>query len=184
MSIHSFLTAAAAMAWAAAAQAITVEEFVERHDANGDGLLSVEEVDLGGLLDANRDGIVQHAELETISRTLARRQFRWVNPLPDGETCEGVRHATFTGPSMGLPVGSCIYLPPRYDQASDADRRYPVVYDLHGGGPGDERTSVRGGLASVIHDAIANGDVAPAIHVFVNGGAENTLHESRAKGTK
>ena len=176
MSTRSFLIAAAVLASAAAAQAITIEAFVERHDADGDGLLSVDEVDLGGLLDANRDGIVQLAELEAVSQTFARRTFRWVNPLPDGETYEGVRHATFTSPSMGVPVGYCIYLPPQYDQASHADRRFPVVYDLHGGSPGDERTSVRGGLASVIHRAIANGDVAPAIHVFVNGGAENTYN--------
>lgn len=176
MSTRSFLIAAAVLASAAAAQAITIEAFVERHDADGDGLLSVDEVDLGGLLDANRDGIVQLAELEAVSQTFARRTFRWVNPLPDGETYEGVRHATFTSPSMGVPVGYCIYLPPQYDQASHADGRFPVVYDLHGGSPGDERTSVRGGLASVIHGAIANGDVAPAIHVFVNGGAEHTYN--------
>ncbi len=35
---------------------------------------------------------------------------------------------------------------------------------------------MRGGLAKVVHEAIAGGEVAPAIYVFVNGGAENTYN--------
>lgn len=93
--------------------------------------------------------------------------FRWVNPLSRTDL-PGVRHATFRSPSMQLDVGYCIYLPPRYEAAENADRRYPVVYYLHGGRPGSETKSVS--LAAYIHAAMAAGQVPPAIYVFVNGG--------------
>ena len=48
------------------------------------------------------------------------------------------------------------------------DRRYPVVYYLHGGRPGSETKSVR--LASYIHQHLQAKEVPPMIYVFVNGG--------------
>ena len=175
---HGILTAAglAVVLCAGSGAAITADEFIERQDADGDGLLAVEEVVAGALLDADGDGFISREELAAVAALLRGRTFEWVNPLQPGETYPGVRHATFNSPSMGVPVGYCIYLPPGYDDAERAAARYPVVYDLHGGSPGDERTSVRGGLASVVHEAIAGGHVAPAIYVFVNGGAENAYN--------
>lgn len=92
--------------------------------------------------------------------------FRWVNPLR--QNIPGVRHATFVSPSMKLKVGYCIYLPPGYSQTASQDRRYPVVYYLHGGRPGSEIKSVR--LAPIIDQHIRSGQVPPMIYVFVNGG--------------
>jgi hypothetical protein len=40
--------------------------------------------------------------------------FRWVNPLSAKLKLPGVKHATFTSPSMNVPAGYCIYLPPTY----------------------------------------------------------------------
>lgn len=97
-----------------------------------------------------------------------RPPFRWVNPLPDGKY-PGVTHQTFTSPSMKRDVGYCIYLPPGYADRDQADRRYPVVYYLHGGRPGNETKSV--GLTETMHQAIVGGLVPPMIYVFVNGGA-------------
>ncbi len=94
--------------------------------------------------------------------------FKWVNPLPDGKY-PGVKHGTFESPSMKIDVGYCIYLPPGYDASKNADRRYPVVYYLHGGRPGSETKSVS--LSTYIHSAMKTGQVPPAIYVFVNGGA-------------
>ena len=93
--------------------------------------------------------------------------FRWVNPLPEGKY-ENVSHRTFLSPSMKVDVGYCIYLPPGYDSPKNKNRRYPVVYYLHGGRPGSETKSV--GLAPYIHRHMQQGDVPPAIYVFVNGG--------------
>ncbi len=107
--------------------------------------------------------------------------FKWVNPLPAQLKLPGVRHGAFTSPSMKIPVGYCIYLPPSY--AKETKRRFPAIYYLHGGRPGSETKSVR--LAEPIDAAIRAGKAEPMIYVFVNGGAvshynypqENSLGE-------
>lgn len=95
--------------------------------------------------------------------------FSWVSPLPETRAKAlpaGVRHATFKSPSMGIDAGYYIYLPPSYD--SEADKRFPVVYHLHGGRPGSESKSVI--LASYVDKAIQSGQIQPTIYVFPNGG--------------
>ena len=94
--------------------------------------------------------------------------FRWVNPLPKGRWPDGLKHATFKSPSMKTDVGYCIYLPPGYDNPKRSGKRYPVVYYLHGGRPGNETKSIR--LARLIDQAMEKGDVPEMIYVFVNGG--------------
>ena len=93
-----------------------------------------------------------------------RQAFKWVNSL--NLKAPGLTHATFESPSMKVDVGYCIYLPPGY--AKSGDRRYPVVYYLHGGRPGSEVKSVR--LAPLIHEHMKAGKVDEMIYVFVNGG--------------
>lgn len=93
--------------------------------------------------------------------------FRWVNPLKRDDL-PGVRHATFPSPSMKIEVGYCVYLPPGYDAQENAEQRYPVVYYLHGGRPGDETKSVQ--LVQEIHKHIESGAIPPLLYVFVNGG--------------
>lgn len=94
------------------------------------------------------------------------KSFHWVNP-PTIELA-GVTHHVFSSPSMGIDVGYCIYLPPGYLDAANADRRFPVVYYLHGGRPGNESKSIQ--LAATIHQYMEKGSVPPMIYVFVNGG--------------
>jgi endo-1,4-beta-xylanase len=101
------------------------------------------------------------------SKPKKRAPFHWVNPLPKGKY-PGVRHAVFRSPSMKREVGYCIYLPPGYDEAASAEQRYPVVYYLHGGRPGNETRSV--GLSVFIDKAIKAQQIPPTIYVFVNGG--------------
>lgn len=67
---------------------------------------------------------------------------------------------------MNEQVGYCIYLPPEYE--TESEKRFPVVYYLHGGRPGSELKSIK--LAKFIHGHIETGKVAPMIYVFVNGG--------------
>ena len=93
--------------------------------------------------------------------------FQWVNPLKN-KGLAGVSHGTFKSPSMKLDVGYCIYLPPEYANAKSKTSRYPVVYYLHGGRPGNENKSVS--LSSLVHAAIVKDDIKPTIYVFVNGG--------------
>ena len=94
--------------------------------------------------------------------------FRWVNPPAEDRRLPGVTHATFTSSSMGVSVGYNVYLPPGYDDAANRHTRYPVIYYLHGGRPGNESRSV--GVAEHVHAAIASGAVRPVIFVWGNGG--------------
>jgi len=90
--------------------------------------------------------------------------FQWVN-RPKGELPKGVKHATYHSRAMDREIGYCIYQPPSYE--ASGDRRYPVVYYLHGGRPGSELKSVK--LATKIRAIHESGKVGEAIYVFVNG---------------
>ncbi len=78
----------------------------------------------------------------------------------------GLQHRSFLSKSMGKKVGFHIYLPKEYE--SEPNRRFPVVFHLHGGRPGNEWKSMR--LAPEIHARINTGVVQPTIYVFPNGG--------------
>ncbi len=63
-----------------------------------------------------------------------------------------------------IPV--LVYTPPGYNAA--AEKRYPVVYDLHGSGGGSpERQWAR--VHATLTKAMDSGAVPPTIYVFVNG---------------
>ena len=135
-----------------------------------------------------------HIIVGALSASVAQQQgaattpkFSWVNPGCEGTTFPesvlevlavdepveatfppGLRHATFESPSMKRTVGYCIYLPPGYDDPANKERRYPVVYHLHGGRPGNESRSAT--LSDPVDEAIRAGQAAPAIYVFPNGG--------------
>ncbi len=94
-------------------------------------------------------------------------EFKWVNPLPD-HAHERLNHGTFRSEAMGVDVGYVIYLPPGYEEAINAARRYPVVYWLHGGRLGSELRNIL--LAEDWDRQIRSGRVPPRIYVLVNGG--------------
>jgi enterochelin esterase-like enzyme len=69
--------------------------------------------------------------------------------------------------TVGLKRAAQVYTPPGYS----TDRKYPVLYLLHGIG-GDEYEWTRGGRADVILDNLyADGKLAPMIVVLPNGRA-------------
>ena len=92
------------------------------------------------------------------------RPFQWVNKAAKYPV--RVRPETFRSPSMNIDVGYCIYLPAAYE--SEKEKRFPVVYYLHGGRPGSETKSIA--LVPMIDKAIESNRVPPMIYVFVNGG--------------
>lgn len=95
--------------------------------------------------------------------------FQWVNEIPaKWAQLPGLKHATFFSEANQVDTGFCVLLPPSYDDAANKDRRYPVVYYLHGGRPGSEVKSLA--LAPVIHKAMVDGLVPPMVYVFSNGG--------------
>jgi len=99
---------------------------------------------------------------------------QWVN-RPD-KLPPGVQHHTFHSTCMNCEVGFCVYTPPGY--ATD-DRRYPVIYWLHGL-TGNELLGVQ--HATLLHQAIVDGQVPPMMMVFVNGG-RGSMYCDSADGT-
>ena len=97
--------------------------------------------------------------------------FKWVNPIPQrlkASLPATLSHATFASRIAGSDVGYCIYLPPEYDQPEFTNKRFPVVYYLHGGRPGNETKSIR--LAAQMEKLSSEHSLPPMIYVFVNGG--------------
>jgi len=109
------------------------------------------------------------ATLILSGNTFAQKQkakpFQWVNTSTKALP-QGVRHATFQSASMQLRVGYTIYLPPSYSTGSKV--RFPVVYHLHGGRPGNELKAIQ--LARFVDKAIKEKEIKPMIYVFPNGG--------------
>ena len=120
------------------------------------------------------------AQNQSRAKKKTPRPFAWVSPLPESAAKKlpsGVKHGTFSSPSMGIDVGYYIYLPPSYDK--EPERRYPVVYHLHGGRPGAESKSVS--LASYVDRAIAAGSIQPTIYVYPNGGPMSWYNYPKAE---
>ena len=95
-----------------------------------------------------------------------RPPFQWNNPLKEKFALLGVVHGTYKSEVNQAEVGYNILLPKDY--SSQPERRFPVVYLLHGGRPGDEGKLLS--LAPVVMDAMDQKLIPPAIFVFVNGG--------------
>ncbi len=94
--------------------------------------------------------------------------FSWVSPVKKLPDSIPVKHGTFRSQSMDLDIGYYIYLPPGYDDSANAEKRYPVVYYLHGGRPGGEGKSIT--VATFVDTATKAGTIEPTIYVFPNGG--------------
>ncbi|MBP0614440.1 alpha/beta hydrolase [Jiella mangrovi] len=68
---------------------------------------------------------------------------------------------------LGKDVAYTVYLPPKYEQSN---RRYPVVYLLHGGwGGGNEDWFRHGGVDHILDRMIASGELPPLIAVTPEG---------------
>jgi len=97
--------------------------------------------------------------------------FAWSNPIGSAGLEKyglpsGLTHTTFMSPSMKVKVGYFIYLPEGYE--ASGDRKYPLVFHLHGGRPGSEKKSIK--LSKFPDEAIKAGKIQPTIYVFPNGG--------------
>lgn len=77
-----------------------------------------------------------------------------------------VSHHDFHSEAMQRTVGYTVYLPPSY--TAETDRRYPVLYFLHGAG-GNENADGPG-FASIIDRLIRAGRIPSVVCVFPNGG--------------
>lgn len=98
--------------------------------------------------------------------TMAAGQDVWAKPPSNAqlESIPGLKHFTLKSHFMKQQVGYNVVLPARYDE--EQDRRYPVVYWLHGGG-GNESSTLFTSLAWI--ELTKAGDIDPVILVYPNG---------------
>ena len=96
----------------------------------------------------------------------------WVNKY-DKELPKGVTHRTFKSNAADTEVGYCIYLPPSYE--SNKEKRYPVIYDLHGNGGNEFRVIDD---AITLEEGIKEGLWPEMIIVFPNGGHSTFYKDS------
>ncbi|MEW4490788.1 alpha/beta hydrolase-fold protein [Thalassoglobus sp. JC818] len=101
------------------------------------------------------------------NKTKVRAPFQWVNKLP-ASASKALKHDTFHSSANGVDVGYCILLPPSYNKPGNEQKRYPVMYWLHGGRPGSETKTIS--MSSIYEDAMADGVIPELIVVFPNGG--------------
>jgi enterochelin esterase-like enzyme len=75
---------------------------------------------------------------------------------------------------------SFIYTPPGYDE--NRDRRYPVLYLLHGAGEDERGWSTQGRMNFILDNLIAAGKARPMIVVMENGGGSALFARPRGAG--
>ncbi|MDG2255862.1 MAG: alpha/beta hydrolase-fold protein [Opitutaceae bacterium] len=105
-----------------------------------------------------------------LSAQSEKHPFAWINPLTSKElkAAPGLSHHTFKSRIIKKAVGYCVFVPQGYNDSRNKDRRYPVVYMVHGGRPGDESRFAN--RLPYIIEAISDGDLIPTIVVLNNGG--------------
>lgn len=96
----------------------------------------------------------------------------WVNEATK-EHPKGVTHRTFKSDAAKTDVGYCIYLPPSYK--TNKEKRYPVIYDLHGNGGNEFRVIDD---AETLEQGIKEGLWPEMIIVFPNGGHSTFYKDS------
>jgi CubicO group peptidase (beta-lactamase class C family)/enterochelin esterase-like enzyme len=124
-------------------------------DKNADGRLTADEVPRPALFKA----LARSALSATTNR--AHPALPWVT---EAVSAPRLQHCTFASAAAGTNVSYHLYTPPAYD--AEPERRFPVVYWLHGSGGGLPGTP---SLVAHFNDAIRAGRTPPMLVVFVNG---------------
>lgn len=101
----------------------------------------------------------------------------WINEPRKNQTVpECIQHLKFQSKLVKQDIGYCLYLPPNY--AKNKNKRYPVIYNLHGNG-GNEFTGVDS--AALLDKKIKLGQCPEMIMVFPNGG-KSTFYKNSHDG--
>jgi enterochelin esterase-like enzyme len=88
----------------------------------------------------------------------------------DGAPAGVVEHIEFDSKVTGGKRPASVYLPPGYS----ADRKYPVLYLLHGIGGNETHWPGPGSAGVILDNLIADGKAVPMIVVMPNGRASST----------
>jgi len=157
------------------------KRFLRMFDADNDGVVTLNEIRSQTVAEgppANESELPRPAVSQTqprglkpIRQLLREGRIRWNDGHRDG--AEDMLVRTFQSQVVGDKVSYLIYLPPQYE--SEKERRFPVVYWLHGGG-GTQRDCWR--FLEQVKPAMAKGLCPPIIVVGVNGIAGNIYSDS------
>ncbi|HRY49570.1 MAG TPA: alpha/beta hydrolase-fold protein [Candidatus Paceibacterota bacterium] len=100
----------------------------------------------------------------------------------EGNAQGTLERVDYDSKTVGVKRWMEVYTPPGYSK----DKKYPVLYLLHGIGGNENREWTRGGMAHVIMDnLIADQKIQPMIVVFPNGNATtNTTDGTRGGGRR
>jgi endo-1,4-beta-xylanase len=103
------------------------------------------------------------------NRNIDKLEKAWIDP--DTTAPPLTHYKSFPSKMIKGEVSYLIYLPPGYEK--DVEKRYPVVYWLHGTGGKQSRGA---GLAMKLDENIRSGQAPPMILVLVNGLRGATLY--------
>ncbi len=98
-----------------------------------------------------------------------------VQSVPHGS----VHKRWYDSPGLDKKRRVTVYLPPGYE---DSDRRYPVLYLLHGAGGDEEAWSDLGRATQILDNLIASGQAKPMIVVMPNGNAQDEAAPGKDSG--
>jgi enterochelin esterase-like enzyme len=93
------------------------------------------------------------------------KTFKWVNEVKKDAPLHAL-HKTFYSKSNQVEVGYFIEFPEEYQL--HPSKKYPVLYWLHGGRPGNENKGLN--TSSIFENGIKQDKILPLIIVYVNGG--------------
>ena len=86
---------------------------------------------------------------------------------------------SIASPSLDRPIPYSIYLP---EAISEAGRRFPVLYLLHGVGDDETAWLVHGDIAKTLDRKISNGELQPMIVVMPMAGNSWYVNDARRSG--
>jgi enterochelin esterase-like enzyme len=93
---------------------------------------------------------------------------------PHGE----VKNVEYDSKSLGTRRQMRVYTPPGYT----TDKKYPVLYMLHGLGNNSTEWTQRAKAPQIIDNLLADGKIQPMIMIFPNGDAKATVADPKGGG--
>ena len=105
--------------------------------------------------------------------------FKWSNEAPE-QMHPSLIHMTFPSEANHTDVGFYMRLPRGYDAPENRNKRYPVIYYLHGGRPGSEVKS-RSGFQNMM-PMLKSEEYPPLFMIGVNGGKLSHYQFNEYKG--
>lgn len=114
-----------------------------------------------------------HIVICSIGLQAQTSEHKWVNEMPQNDL-NNLIHLTYYSKIHQTAIGYTIALPQGYEQKKNANKRYPVVYFLHGGNPGNE---TRTGYCNFIKPMNEIDSLAPMIYVWNNGGKNKSHYD-------